>query len=126
MEEERITRATEEEERKRIITECKERLKESVDDKYYIPNFSIDAYKEAFLPHKEGQNSIGSIMNAMVSQISLENSYFDVYEKHAKEQHLEREKTNQSTLEDTLDDLFDSFNTEINYDLQITQRPDYP
>lgn len=67
VEDERMTKAQEEEERKRIINDCRDKLRESIDDKYYIPSYDLDTYKKSFLPHKEGQNSISSIMSAMVT-----------------------------------------------------------
>jgi hypothetical protein len=83
VEDEKLSKAADEEERKKVIHECRDKLKESMDDKYYIPNYEIDSYKQAFLPQKEGgQNSIDAIMNAMVSQIAKEHSYIDVYEQH--------------------------------------------
>jgi hypothetical protein len=45
----------------------KDKLKESSDDKYYLENYDMTTYNNSFLPHKEGQNSIASIMSAMVS-----------------------------------------------------------
>lgn len=41
VEEERSSKAADEEERKRIIIECKDKLKESIDDKFYIPSYSL-------------------------------------------------------------------------------------
>lgn len=70
VEDEKVSKAADEEERKRIIGECRDKLKESVDDKYYIPNYSVDTYREQMNTqsgNKEVQNSISSIMNAMVT-----------------------------------------------------------
>jgi hypothetical protein len=70
VEEEKVSKAADEEERKRIIHECRDKLKESVDDKYYISNYGIETYREQMATasgNREVQNSIGSIMNAMVS-----------------------------------------------------------
>lgn len=58
-----------------------------MDDKFYISNYSLEGYEEAFPGGREGQNSIGSIMSAMVSQIAYENSYQEVFEQHQARLH---------------------------------------
>lgn len=117
VEEEKMSKAMGEEERKKAINDCLDKLKESKDDKYYIPNFRLDEYKASFLPHKEGQNSIAAIMSAMVSQIAKENSYEEVYESHMEKLKQSELEKSQSTAEETIDDLFESFNAEVNFDL---------
>ncbi len=79
-----MSKAADEEDRKKIIHECRDKLKESMDDKYYLEKYDLTQYSHSFLPHKEGQNSIGSLMSAMVSQIAKENSYEEVYKKHVQ------------------------------------------
>jgi hypothetical protein len=82
VEDEKVSKAADEEDRKKVIHECREKLKESMDDKYHIDKYDLSTYSQSFLPHKEGQNSIGALMSAMVSQIAKENSYEEVYLKH--------------------------------------------
>ena len=83
-----------EEERKKAINDCKEKLRESRDDEFFIPNYSLEPYKASFLPHKEGQNSIAGIMSAMVSQIAKENAYEKVFEEHMEKlKQAEQEKS---------------------------------
>ena len=82
VEEEKVSKAAEEDERKKYIHDFKDKLKESTDDKFYLERYDLTPYSQSFLPHKEGQNSISAIMSAMVSQIAQENSYEQVYQKH--------------------------------------------
>lgn len=124
-EDEKVSKAMDEEERKKIIHDCKDKLKESMDDKFFIPNYDISSYKASTLPHKEGQNSIANIMSAMVSQIAVENSYQEVYDSHLEKSKQADLEKSQSTADETIDDLFESFNAEVNYDLQIWNRPNY-
>lgn len=67
VEDEKVSKAADEEDRKKIIHDCRDKLKESMDDKYYLEKYDLAQYSHSFLPHKEGQNSIGSLMSAMVS-----------------------------------------------------------
>lgn len=67
VEDEKVSKAADEEDRKKGINECRERLKDSMDDKYHIESYDLTPYAASFLPHKEGQNSIGSLMSAMVT-----------------------------------------------------------
>jgi hypothetical protein len=69
-EEEKAAKVAEEESRKRAIGQCKEQLKESMDDRFNIPNYDLGPYKASSLPKRESQNSIATIMSAMVSQIA--------------------------------------------------------
>lgn len=107
-EEEKASKAVDEEERRRAINECRDKLKESRDDTFFIPNYSLDAYRASFLPHKEGQNSVAAIMSAMVSQIARENAYDQVFEEHAQKLRQAEQDKSLSTADDTIDDLFDS------------------
>ena len=80
VEDERASKAAHEEERKKAISDCRDKLKESLDDKYYLHHYDLDPYKNSFISSKEGQNDISSIMSAMVTQIASENSYQEVFD----------------------------------------------
>ena len=54
VEDEKVSKAAEEDERKRIISECRDRLKDSSDDKYFLEKYDLTSYEKSFLPHKEG------------------------------------------------------------------------
>ena len=88
-----------------------------MDDKYYLDSYSLDKYQSSFVPSKEVQNSISSIMSAMVSQIAEENSYEDIYQENLQKKLITEQDQSGSTGEDTIDDLFDSFSTNVDYDL---------
>jgi hypothetical protein len=45
VEEEKVSKAQDEEERKKIINDCRDRLKESSDDKYFLENYDFSVYK---------------------------------------------------------------------------------
>jgi hypothetical protein len=46
----------------KAISDCRDKLKESLDDKYYLHHYDLDPYKNSFISSKEGQNDISSIM----------------------------------------------------------------
>lgn len=54
VEEEKVSKAAEEDERKKFIHEFRDKLKESSDDKYYLDKYDLATYSQSFLPHKEG------------------------------------------------------------------------
>lgn len=67
VEDEKVSKAQDEEERKKVINDCRDRLKDSSDDKYYLEKYDFASYNASFLQHKEGQNSIASIMSSMIT-----------------------------------------------------------
>ena len=112
-----MLRSQEEEQRKREIKELKDKLKDSLDDKYDIKDFKLDEYRKAMVSQKETQNTVSSIMSAMVSQIAVENSYMQVYDECQDKAKVEEAEN--------LYDLFDELNTELSYAFKFVSRPPY-
>ena len=98
--------------------ECQARIKEllgqarrSIDDEREPSHFKDATYKKDFINDRQISNQINSIVSAMVSQISVENTH--------NESHF---TGNEEETEDTLDDLFESYSKEIAMDNGLIDR----
>lgn len=88
-------------------------IKLSIDDTKDYSGFNLKVYNSNFIKNKESKNCIPAIMSAMVFQIAKGDQVFHSIETHE----------DLSTEPEFIDDLFDDLEKEINYDLQISERP---